>query len=92
MTQELIQVQGIELADWANYIHSSHTDEIKQQLIFKFDNGYGASVVRGPYTYGGDSGLFELAVIKFDGNRHDLVYDTPITNDVLTTSSGSVLA
>lgn len=28
----------------------------------KFDNGYGASVVKGPHTYGGDQGLYELAV------------------------------
>lgn len=48
-----------------------------------FENGYGASVVRGPYTYGGDRGLYELAVIE--GNKEDweLTYDTPITNDVL---------
>ena len=45
-----------------------------------FENGYGASVVRGEYTYGGDKGLYELAVLDSNG---DLTYDTPITNDVL---------
>jgi hypothetical protein len=45
----------------------------------QFDNGYGASVVKTPYTYGGDKGLYELAVIKDD----ELCYDTPITNDVI---------
>jgi hypothetical protein len=25
----------------------------------KFDNGYGASVVKGPHTYGGNEGLYE---------------------------------
>ena len=44
-----------------------------------FDNGYGASVVKTPYTYGGDKGLYELAVIRND----ELCYDTPITNDVI---------
>ena len=44
-----------------------------------FDNGYGASVVKSPYSYGGNQGLYELAVIK-DNN---LCYDTPITDDVL---------
>jgi hypothetical protein len=44
-----------------------------------FENGYGASVVNTPYTYGGDKGLYELAVIKDD----ELCYDTPITNDVI---------
>ena len=43
-----------------------------------FPNGYGASIVRGPHTYGGPAGLWELAVLKGD----DLTYDTPITTDV----------
>ena len=44
-----------------------------------FDNGYGASVVVGPYTYGGEDGLYELGVLGQDGK---LTYDTPITDDV----------
>ena len=44
-----------------------------------FDNGYGASVVKGPMSYGGDRGLYELAVLDSNG---DLTYDTPVTNDV----------
>lgn len=50
------------------------------QRRYKFDNGYGASVVRGPYSYGGDAGLFELAVLDSAGK---LTYDTPITDDVI---------
>lgn len=49
------------------------------QAIQKFENGYGASVVRHYFSYGGKDGLYELAVLK--GN--DLCYDTHITNDVL---------
>ena len=45
-----------------------------------FDNGYGASVVSHNYSYGGNSGLYELAVLDKDGK---LTYDTPITNDVV---------
>jgi len=45
----------------------------------QFDNGYEASVVRSEYTYGGDKGLYELAVFK-DG---EICYDTPITDDVI---------
>lgn len=45
----------------------------------KFDNGYTASVVRGDHTYGGSEGLYELAVM-YNG---EIVYDTPITNDVV---------
>jgi predicted dehydrogenase len=50
------------------------------QAIIKFENGFGASVVCTPFTYGGKEGLYELAVLKDDGS---LTYDTPITNDVL---------
>lgn len=45
----------------------------------KFDNGYGASVVKGPHTYGGNEGLYELAVI--DANDQ-VTYETSVTNDV----------
>ena len=50
------------------------------QALITFDNGYGASVVRSQYTYGGDKGLYELAVFGKDGH---ITYDTPITNDVI---------
>ena len=45
----------------------------------QFDNGYEVSVVKSQYTYGGDNGLYELAVFK-DG---EITYDTPITDDVI---------
>lgn len=53
------------------------------QKLYKFANGYGASVVKGEHTYGGDEGLWELAVVKFktDG-EFVLDYSTPITEDV----------
>jgi hypothetical protein len=44
-----------------------------------FPNGYTASVVCGPYTYGGPAGLYEIAVLFDDV----IVYDTPVTSDVL---------
>lgn len=43
-----------------------------------FENGYGASVVKHDFSYGGKDGLYELAVIKDD----DLCYTTPVTTDV----------
>jgi len=49
------------------------------QARIYFDNGYGASVVQSPYSYGGNQDLYELAVIKDDAIR----YDTPITDDVI---------
>lgn len=51
--------------------------------LFRFQNGYGASVVSHPYSYGGDRGLFELAVIHWADTEWDLCYETDITSDVL---------
>jgi hypothetical protein len=45
-----------------------------------FDNGYGASIVCTPHTYGGDKGLYEIAVLDTEGR---LTYDTPVTDDVI---------
>lgn len=50
-----------------------------EQIIFEFENGYGASVLTGSIAYGGIAGLFEIAVTR---NGY-LCYDTPITNDVI---------
>lgn len=52
-----------------------------QATVF-FENGYGASIVRGPYTYGGSEGLYELAVCKGDADDWEICYNTPITSDV----------
>jgi len=60
------------------------------QTVHKFDNGFGASVVRAPNvgfwgsTYGYEQGLWELAVLQFcSDDEYHLTYSTPITNDVL---------
>jgi hypothetical protein len=53
------------------------------QKLYRFKNNYGASVVKGEHTYGGDEGLWELAVVHFDtSGGFNLCYTTPITSDV----------
>lgn len=50
------------------------------QKEYKFQNGYGASVVSHQFSYGGKQGLWELTVL----DRHEqLTYTTPITDDVI---------
>ena len=57
--------------------HPNHMGGVQARI--QFDNGYGASVVKTPHTYGGDKGLYELAVFKDD----EICYSTPITDDVI---------
>jgi len=47
--------------------------------IVHFDNGYSASIICNPVSYGGKQGLFEIAIIK----NGEIVYDTPLTHDVI---------
>jgi hypothetical protein len=37
-----------------------------------FDNGYGLSIISHSFSYGGDEGLFEVALLNSNG---DLIYD-----------------
>lgn len=55
------------------------------QRLYRFDNGWGASVIRHSSSYGSDRGLWELAVIRYsdDSNKFVLDYTTPITDDVV---------
>lgn len=58
------------------------------QYLFRFDNGYGASVIKSGGSYGGLADLWELAVTRYpadadDPTRFELAYDTVITDDVI---------
>ena len=57
--------------------HSAGMGGVMSRIIF--ENGYGASVVQTFFSYGGDKGLYELAVLDSDGK---LTYETPVTDDV----------
>ncbi len=54
-----------------------------------FANGYGASVIRHLYSYGGPAGLWEIAVLDSDG---ELTYETPVTDYVVGRLSDSDVA
>lgn len=62
--------------------HSAGTgtvgDREGKQWKFRFDNGFGASVIND--GYGKHEGLYELAVLDSEGH---LTYETPVTDDVL---------
>ena len=50
-----------------------------EQAMHIFANGYGVSVIKTPFSYGGQEGKYELAVIK----NKVLCYSTSITDDVI---------
>ena len=51
------------------------------QDVYKFTNGYAASVVNGPFSYGTELGVM---IITGKGDYDiRLTYDTPITDDVV---------
>jgi hypothetical protein len=46
------------------------------RAIAKFGNGYGVSVIRGPCSYGGPEGFYELAILRSPtGMDYSLCYD-----------------
>lgn len=49
------------------------------QQLWEFKNGYTASVVKFPGSYGYNKNQWELAIFRGE----ELCYDTPITDDVL---------
>jgi hypothetical protein len=46
-----------------------------------YPNGYGASVIKNQFSYGGLDDLFELAVLKGNEDGWEVCYTTPITDD-----------
>ena len=53
--------------------HPAHNEQFDMGIIARetFDNGWGVSVVRSPYTFGGKDGLYELAVFKDNEIHYD---------------------
>jgi len=55
-----------------------------QRAAIFFGNGYGVSVIKTQFSYGGKNGLWEMAVLAGVNDKESyLRYDTPVTSDVL---------
>lgn len=62
----------------------SQTDRgavLGSHTVFEFTNGWSASVVCGPYSYGGPEGRYEMAVLNPEG---DMDYENPVSPDDVT--------
>ena len=78
----ILNYEGFEkyLAHWGP--HRIYDPGIRYR--FKFENGYGASVVKHGFSYGNERDLWELAVLKYGtGDNYGLDYETEITDDVV---------
>ena len=49
------------------------------QAKMKFENGWGVSVIKSKWSYGGDEGLYEMAVLDKDGY---ISYNSGVIADV----------
>ena len=61
------------------------------QYIYRFPNGYGASVVKHSGSYGHALDLWELSVTTWDDNGDHLNYSTPIANSILGNLTGATV-
>lgn len=64
---------------FADLTFKPHPDGVGIQATVDFPNGYGASIIQAPCSYGGEDGLYELAVV----HNGSICYNTLITDDVL---------
>lgn len=83
------EITEIKIVDTVSFTKPSAERSIYDgiQKIWCFKNNFGASVIHHRGSYGYKEGLWELAVLYFeigkDDFKYSIVYDTPITDDVL---------
>ena len=62
---------------------SESAEQTLEQALTFYPNGYGASVIKSKYSYGGAEGLWELAVLEGGIHEWVITYDTSITPNVM---------
>lgn len=88
--EDVSEVMAPYVSLYQNFIKSvtvsRHSPGASEQVVWEFDNGYGASLSNlGTHV--------ELAVLRVDDrDRWRLCYTTPITNDVMRIDSREMLA
>ena len=73
------------IKDFTSYIIDINSYNKGMQILFRFPNNYGISLVCHSFSYGNDANEFEIAITKFEPNSDNwsITYDTDITGDVL---------
>ena len=74
-----------EFGKYLVFLTGFKKNDSRARYVFRFDNNYGASVVKNKSTLGGEQDLWELAVIKFKEDTDDLHIDctTSIASDII---------
>lgn len=82
MHEKLLEL-GVEIEPWVYKEPKNDAQFVNYHV--NFPNGYGASLIKHPGSYGFGNDLWELAVRKYNKTRGRwyLCYDTPITDDVI---------
>ena len=84
MKQKNIEITTSTKFDKPSLEKPHHVDSNGTQKIWRFKNGFGASVVQFDGSYGNRLNDWELAIIKFDKEGdYRITYDTKITSDVI---------
>jgi len=78
-TLKLVTNFDVTNFDKLQFVERNSFSNMKQAIV-EYANGYGASIIIDDNSYGGLAGLYEIAVL---GKNGEIVYNTPITNDVL---------
>ncbi|MGL5711644.1 MAG: hypothetical protein ACRCX2_01375 [Paraclostridium sp.] len=63
----------------ANYLHF----EAEDQLVYRFENGYGISIINWRLMGAGKHEHLEIALVTFYKDSWELVYDEDIFSDVV---------
>jgi hypothetical protein len=75
-----------KIKDFTSYIVDINTVNRGMQVLFRFPNNFGISLVCHSFSYGNDSDEFEIAIINYnseDNDDWDIFYTTELTQDVL---------
>lgn len=89
MTTDLARIQDDRLPEinGNGLVYAGLTPGVGgMQAIYRFPNGYGASIIRHGGSNGASAGLWELVVLRIQGGtmwQWSIDYSTPVTDDVI---------
>ena len=66
MNATLRETQNFNVINFNDLQFKPHPMGFGKQAVIQFSNGFGASVIKHKYSYGGKKGLWEVALLKGD--------------------------